>query len=245
MPLSYITNNDSKTGYPNCSGLYTIAKDSDQFISSPSLSNFNIPPQNYAGSPITVGITQPNSNSGGAFSYSSSNSNIATVSSSNVTFLTLGSFIITETHAASGGYSQGSIQTTVTVQLQAGITSFEGANFVGANLSKLDLSKFDFKNSNFTSANLTSANLTNANLTNANLTSANMYQVSMNNSDLTNANLTSANLLGTIGYWMIEPTPVNLDKAVAITQSGVNYGTGWTFLREGGAWYLNNNNLPS
>lgn len=32
MPLSYITNNDSKTGYPNCSGLYTIAKDSDQFI---------------------------------------------------------------------------------------------------------------------------------------------------------------------------------------------------------------------
>lgn len=32
MPLSYITNNDSITGSPNCSGLYTIAKDSDQFI---------------------------------------------------------------------------------------------------------------------------------------------------------------------------------------------------------------------
>ena len=32
MPLSYITDKDSKTGYPNCSGLYTIAKDSDQFI---------------------------------------------------------------------------------------------------------------------------------------------------------------------------------------------------------------------
>lgn len=32
MPLSYITDKDSITGYPNCSGLYTIAKDSDQFI---------------------------------------------------------------------------------------------------------------------------------------------------------------------------------------------------------------------
>ena len=155
----------------------------------PQLSNFNIPtPQNYPGYPIVLQITQPTSNnSSGAFTYSSSNSDIATISGSTVTFLTIGTVIITATQAASGNYSQGSIQTTVTVQLQPGVTLFQGANFVGANLSNLDLSNFNFTNANLTNANLTSANLASANLTNVNLTSAN----------LTSANLTSANLTGT------------------------------------------------
>jgi hypothetical protein len=34
MPLSYITNNDSITGSPNCSGLYTIALNSDHFTNN-------------------------------------------------------------------------------------------------------------------------------------------------------------------------------------------------------------------
>ena len=187
----------------------------------PNLSNFNIPPtpQNYPGYPIVLQITQPTSNSSGAFTYSSSNLDIATISGSTVTFLTIGTVTITATQEASGNYSQGSIQTTVTVQLQPGVTSFGGANFVGANLSNLILSNFDFGNSNFTNANLTSANLASANLTNANFTGTNLY--------------------GTVGFWTNEPTPLNLDNAIAKTPSGTIIG-GWSFLNENGGWILNN-----
>jgi hypothetical protein len=197
----------------------------------PQLSNFNIPTQSYPGYPIVVKITQPNSNnSSGAFTYSSSNSNIATISNSTVTFLTIGNVIITATQAASGKYSQSSIQITVTVQLQAGTTSFQGANFVGANLSNLDLSNFNFTNANFTNANLTSANLANANLTNANLTSA---------------NFTGTNLYGTTdSFWTNEPKPLNLGNAIAITRSGTIIG-GWSFLNKGGVWTLNNEYLTT
>ena len=279
--------------------------------SQPQLRNFNISTQSYPGYPIVVQITQPNSNSSGAFNYSSSNSNIATISAgSTVKFLTIGTVIITATQAASGNYSQGSIQITVTVQLQAGTTSFEGANFVGATLSNLDLSKFNFENSNFTNANLTNANLTsailtnanftNANLINANLTSANLtianftnanlisanltsanlttatltsanltsanltnatlnganltsanftnanlHQVSMNYSNLTNANLNGANLLGIASYWSSKQSPVNLDKAVAIGNNGINFTNGWSFIQIGyEEWILSNSNIP-
>ena len=203
----------------------------------PQLSNFNIPTQSYPGYPIVLQITQPKSNnSSGAFTYSSSNSNIATISNSTVTFLTIGNVIITATQAASGNYSQGSIQTTATVQLKAGTLSFQGANFVGANLSNLDLSNF-----NFTNANFTNANITNANLTSANLTNANMYQAVISDSNINNANFSGTNLYGTDGVWSNEPTPLNLDKAIANTPSGTIIG-GWTFVEEGGAWTLNNNN---
>lgn len=197
----------------------------------PQLSNFNIPTQSYPGYPIVKQIPQPTSNnSSGAFTYSSSNSNIATISNSTVTFLTIGNVIITATQAASGNYSQGSIQITVTVQLQAGTTSFQGANFVGANLSNLDLSNFNFTNANFTNANLTSANLANANLTNANLTSA---------------NFTGTNLYGTTdSFWTNEPKPLNLGNAIAITRSGTIIG-GWSFLNKGGVWTLNNEYLTT
>ena len=159
----------------------------------PQLSNFIIQTQYFAGDPPVVQITQPTSNSSGAFTYSSSNSTFATVYGSIVTFLTIGTVTITATQEASGNYSQGSIETTVTVELQPGVTLFNGANFVGANLSNLTLSNFDFGNSNFTNANLTNANLTSTNLTNVNLTSANLTSANLTSANLTSANFTGAN----------------------------------------------------
>jgi uncharacterized protein YjbI with pentapeptide repeats len=88
----------------------------------------------------------------------------------------------------------------------------------------LDLSNFIFTNANLTNANLTSANLASANLTNANLT---------------NANFTGTNLYGTVGFWTNEPTPLNLDNAIAKTPSGTIIG-GWSFLNKNGGWILNN-----
>jgi len=81
--------------------------------SAPTLSNFNIPAK-LTTSP-TFAITQPTSNSSGAFSYTSSNTKVATVSGSNITITGGGSTIITATQAAAGAFSTGTIAATLTV----------------------------------------------------------------------------------------------------------------------------------
>jgi hypothetical protein len=81
---------------------------------NPTISNFNIPPQNYSNG-ATFTITQPTSNSTGEFSYTSSNTNIASVSGNNVTILQAGTTIITATQVATTNYTSGSITTTLTI----------------------------------------------------------------------------------------------------------------------------------
>jgi gliding motility-associated-like protein len=60
-------------------------------------------------------LTAPTSNSAGAFSYTSSNTAVATISGNTITPLTAGATTITATQAASGGYAQGTITSTLTV----------------------------------------------------------------------------------------------------------------------------------
>ena len=85
---------------------------------SPTLSNFpnqtfsNVYPFQY---PFTYNLTQPQSNSTGAFSYSSSNTQTATVSGNTVTVRNAGNSTITATQAASGNYSAGSITSSLMV----------------------------------------------------------------------------------------------------------------------------------
>ena len=80
---------------------------------APILSNFSIPAQLSTNAPFT--ITAPTSNSTGAFTYSSSNTNVATVSGNTITFTGIGSSVITATQAAAGGYTSGNITTTLIV----------------------------------------------------------------------------------------------------------------------------------
>jgi hypothetical protein len=80
---------------------------------APTLSNFTIPTQYTGTAPFT--ITPPTSNSNGAFTYSSSNPAVATVSGSTITIVGAGSTIITATQAAAGAYSSGTITTTFVV----------------------------------------------------------------------------------------------------------------------------------
>lgn len=73
----------------------------------PTLSNFSIAPVLKGAAPFT--ITPPTSNSTGAFTYTSSNTNVATISGDVITVLDAGTSTITATQAAAGGYAAGTI----------------------------------------------------------------------------------------------------------------------------------------
>jgi hypothetical protein len=80
---------------------------------APSLSNFSIPAKVLGNAPFT--ITAPTSNSTGAFSYTSSNTSVATVSGNTITLTGVGTTTITATQAAAGSYGSGTIQATLVV----------------------------------------------------------------------------------------------------------------------------------
>jgi len=80
---------------------------------TPSLSNFSVPAKVFGNAAFT--LTAPTSNSTGAFTYTSSNTSVATISGSTVTLTGVGSSIITATQAAAGAYGSGSITSTLVV----------------------------------------------------------------------------------------------------------------------------------
>jgi hypothetical protein len=98
-------------------GIFPTGSISTTFIvnkATPNLSNFNIPSKNYGDSPFQ--ITQPPaSNSSGAFTYSSSNTSVATVSGTTITILAAGSSVITASQAATDNFNTNTISTTFTV----------------------------------------------------------------------------------------------------------------------------------
>ena len=91
-----------------------------QFNLPPSIGALSIPPHMYNGQ--TYQITPPESDSGGAFSYASSNPSVATIT--NVNTLTAlsgtGETTITATQAASGNYTSGSVFALSTACFPAG-----------------------------------------------------------------------------------------------------------------------------
>jgi len=81
---------------------------------TPTLGTFTIPtPQTFGNSPFT--ITPPTSNSPGAFSYTSSNSNVATISSDIATITGVGESIITAIQAETTNYTSVSASATLIV----------------------------------------------------------------------------------------------------------------------------------
>jgi hypothetical protein len=100
--------------YPN--GTTTVYYDNFYFwktANAPTLSNFSIPAQLTGAGPVT--ITAPTSNSTGAFTYTSSNTNVATISGNTLTVVGAGTSTITATQAPAGAYGQGVITTLLTV----------------------------------------------------------------------------------------------------------------------------------
>jgi len=98
------------------------------------------------------------------FTFTSSNTNVATVSANGiVTIVNGGNTLISAIQAETRSYASGVASSTLTV--------FD-LNQTGSDLSGVNYSNMNFNNINFTNANLTNANLTNVTFTNANLTNA-------------------------------------------------------------------------
>ena len=81
----------------------------------PTLSNFTISEKTYGTEPFT--LTDPSSNSDGIFSYSSSDTSIATVNGATgvVTILAAGSVTVTATQAETSNYLSGTTSATLTI----------------------------------------------------------------------------------------------------------------------------------
>ncbi len=80
----------------------------------PTITGFTMPNNKKVGD-VPFAITAPTSNSAGAFTYSSSNTDVATVSGSNITIVGSGSSTISVSQAANGIYSTGSASATLSV----------------------------------------------------------------------------------------------------------------------------------
>ncbi|MCX6173089.1 MAG: hypothetical protein NT048_09685, partial [Flavobacterium sp.] len=76
-------------------------------LPSPTITNFTVPSKLVGDSAFT--LSAPTSNSSGAFTYTSSNTAVATISGSTVTIVGGGITIITATQAATGAYGSGTI----------------------------------------------------------------------------------------------------------------------------------------
>jgi hypothetical protein len=85
--------------------------------------NFNIPVQTFLVSGARITIPQPSSTSTGAFSYASSNSNIASVSGNTVTILQAGTVTITATQAETALYVARNTTATLTINKATTILS--------------------------------------------------------------------------------------------------------------------------
>ena len=83
----------------------------------PTLGTFTVPAKNVGDPAFT--LTPPTSNSGGAWSYTSSNTNVATISGDVLTIVSGGTSTITATQAADGSFGQGVATATFTASFPA------------------------------------------------------------------------------------------------------------------------------
>ena len=94
---------------------------------TPTFQTYTIASKNFGAAPFD--LTDPSSNSPGAFTFTSSNASVATISGRTVTIVGVGSATITATQAASGDYATGSVTASFTVNL---LTTVLGALTVPA-----------------------------------------------------------------------------------------------------------------
>ena len=158
------------TATQSANGIYTsgTATATLTIQEPPTITNFSIPAQTYSNGG-TFTITQPTSNSAGAFSYASSNTSIATVSGSIVTILQVGSVTITATQTSSGIYTSGTATATLTIGSGAPtITNFSipnqaysnGATFTITQPTSNSVGAFSYASSNTSMVTISGAIVT-------------------------------------------------------------------------------------
>jgi len=105
---------------------------------APNISGFSVPAKVIGDTPFA--LTPPTSNSAGAFTYFSNNTEVATITGNIVTVISPGTSVIKATQAASGNFSMGEISTTLVVT-----SNFGSTGIILANNSLIEYSgRFDF-----------------------------------------------------------------------------------------------------
>ena len=176
----------------------------------PTISNF--PNITRASNAPPFQITPPTSNSTGAFSYTSSNTSVATIAGDIVTVRGFGTTTITATQASdNANYGSGSITATLTTAAANYYgADLSGADFTNVSLYGATLNLANLTNAIFVATDLSGASLLGATLTNilsrgviglATTTTAGGYtgrsgSIFGNNVRITSANLTGADLSG-------------------------------------------------
>ena len=102
----------------------------------PTIGTFTVASQTYGAN--SFALTAPTTNSAGAFSYSSSNTSVATISGSTVTIVGAGAAIITATQAANGSYASGSTTAILIVnKATISITAVNQSVIYGSSVSSV------------------------------------------------------------------------------------------------------------
>jgi uncharacterized protein YjbI with pentapeptide repeats len=125
---------------------------------------------------VSFSLVDPTSNSPLAFSYSSSNTNVATIAGNVVTIVNLGTTTITVSQDQDTVYASGTTTMTLTV--------------VPPNYNGLSIPNSDFTSKNLISATFVGTNLTNSIFTNATVTSVNFTNATIRG-------VTTGGLIGT------------------------------------------------
>ena len=99
-------------------------------LEPPTFGSFNVPSKMMGSLPFQ--LTAPTSNSGGAFSFTSSNTAVATISGTTVTVVGAGVSTITATQAAFGTFASGSTVATFTVSANIPTANIASDNFDAA-----------------------------------------------------------------------------------------------------------------
>ena len=95
---------------------YTLSSGSIvRILPEPTIGILAAIPTKTFGTDVSFSLTDPSSNSAGAFTYSSSNTSVATVASRTVTITGAGTSTITATQASDGTYRSASVSTVLTV----------------------------------------------------------------------------------------------------------------------------------
>ncbi len=144
-------------------------------------------------------IILPTTNSSGLFTFSSSDSSVASVNGTTITIVGAGRAFIKAHQAESTNYCSDEISTTLVVYAEG--NNLSDLDLSGANLSYMNLSGFNLSNSNlshvdFSGSNLSGANLSKSDLTGAKLHLANLINVQLGETDLSETDMHLTNIIG-------------------------------------------------
>jgi intracellular multiplication protein IcmE len=136
-------------------------------IAAPTISNFSISNKNFGD--LSFNVIDPSSNSTGAFTYTSSNTSVATISGNTITIVGFGNTTITAIQQASSDYSTGSVTTTLTVNKTSAAslktlgytaTQLKTANYTASDLKVADYTATEMKTATFTATEMKTASFT-------------------------------------------------------------------------------------